>query len=57
LQLANKSMLMNQKLGKRLADSCMNADQIRVARSMELAPGPGLLEPLEGPNPRTIATN
>lgn len=27
LQLANKSMLMNQKLGQRLADACMNPEQ------------------------------
>ncbi len=46
LQLANKSMLMNQKLGKRMADACMNADQVRVAQAMELSPAPNLLEPL-----------
>lgn len=46
LQLANKSMLMNQKLGKRLADACMNADQLRVAQAMERSPAPNLLEPL-----------
>jgi hypothetical protein len=44
LQLANKSMLMNQKQGKRMADACMNADQTRVAQEMERTPGPGLLE-------------
>jgi hypothetical protein len=46
LQLANKSMLMNQKQGKRLADDCMNADQLRVAQAMERSPQPGLLDPL-----------
>lgn len=46
LQLANKSMLMNQKQGKRLADDCMNADQLRVAHAMERSPQPGLLDPL-----------
>ncbi len=44
LQLANKSMLMNQKHGKRLADACMNADQIKVALDMERSPPPGLLD-------------
>ncbi len=29
IQLANKSMLMNQKLGQRIADECMNRDDIR----------------------------
>ena len=46
LQLANKSMLMNQKLGKRMADACVNADQLRVAEAMERSPAPNLLEPL-----------
>jgi hypothetical protein len=44
LQLANKSMLMNQKLGKRMADACMNAQQSGVAMEMERNPGPGLLD-------------
>jgi len=44
LQLANKSMLMNHKLGKRLADACMNPDQIVVAEAMLKNPTPGLLD-------------
>lgn len=44
LQLSNKSMLMNQKLGKRLADECMNPDQLRVAQVLKSSPGPGLLD-------------
>lgn len=44
LQLANKSMLMNQKLGKRMADACMNADQMRVAEAMERSHAPNLLD-------------
>jgi hypothetical protein len=44
LQLANKSMLMNHKLGKRLADACMNPDQIEVAEKMLKNPAPGLLD-------------
>jgi hypothetical protein len=46
LQLANKSMLMNQKLGARLADACMSPSQIAVAAAMEKNPPPSLLEPL-----------
>jgi hypothetical protein len=44
LQLANKSMLMNHKLGKRLADACMNPDQIVVAEKMLKNPIPSLLD-------------
>ena len=48
LQLANKSMLMNQKLGQRLADDCMSPDQAMVAEAMLKNPPPSLLEaPLE----------
>lgn len=44
LQLGNKSMLMNQKEGKRLADDCMNPDQLLVAQALERNPQPGLLD-------------
>lgn len=46
LQLANKSMLMDQKQGRRLADACMNAEQVVVADAMARSPAPNLLEPL-----------
>ncbi len=45
LQLANKSMLMNQKLGSRIADACMTSAQSAVALAMEKNPPLGLLEP------------
>ncbi len=44
LQLGNKSMLMNQKEGKRLADDCMNPDQLLVAQALALSPQPSLLD-------------
>lgn len=44
LQLANKSMLMNQKLGSRLADACVTSAQALVAVAMEKSPPPGLLD-------------
>jgi hypothetical protein len=44
LQLANKSMLMNQKLGKRLADACVTPEQLVVAQAMERSPAPNLLD-------------
>jgi hypothetical protein len=45
LQLGNKSMLMNQKEGKRLADECQAADQLKVAEEMKTRPPVNLLEP------------
>jgi hypothetical protein len=42
LQLANKSMLMNQKEGKRLADECQSPDQMAYAKNMKPV---NLLEP------------
>lgn len=42
LQLANKSMLMSQKEGKRLADECMSAEQVAYAKTMKPV---NLLEP------------
>ena len=44
LQLANKSMLMNQKLGQRIADDCMNPQQLLVAQSLVKSPAPHLLD-------------
>lgn len=44
LQLANKSMLMNQKLGSRLADACMSPTQMAVSSAMEKSPPPSLLD-------------
>jgi hypothetical protein len=44
LQLGNKSMLMSQKLGTRLADACVTPQQAVVAAAMEKAPPPNLLD-------------
>lgn len=44
LQLGNKSMLMSQKLGQRLADECMSPAQITFADAMKNSPAPGLLD-------------
>ena len=38
LQIANKSMLMNQKLGQRMADECMSPEQYVVAEAIKKAP-------------------
>jgi hypothetical protein len=35
LQLANKSMLMNQKEGKRLADECQSPEQVAYGKNMK----------------------
>jgi hypothetical protein len=42
LQLGNKSMLMNQKEGKRLADECASPQQLEFAKNMKPV---NLLEP------------
>jgi len=44
LQLANKSMLMDQRAGKRLADECMSPDQAAVAQALKANPAPSLLD-------------
>ena len=44
LQLGNKSMLMSQKLGKRLADECMSPAQVTLANDLKNNPRPGLLD-------------
>lgn len=44
LQLGNKSMLMSQKLGQRLADECMSPAQITFADALKKNPAPGILD-------------
>ena len=44
LQLANKSMLMNSKLGQRMADECQSEQQMIVAQRLKLDPPPSLLD-------------
>jgi len=46
IQLANKSMLMSQKLGRRLVDECAGQAQQQVAAALKLNPAPSLLDPL-----------
>lgn len=45
LQLGNKSMLMNQKEGKRIADECQSPEQVTFAAEMKNRPPVNLLEP------------
>lgn len=46
LQLGNKSMLMSQKLGQRLADECTSPAQITFADDMKKNPPASILDPL-----------
>jgi Ni/Co efflux regulator RcnB len=46
LQLGNKSMLMSQTQGRRLADECMNPAQAAVNEALKKNPPPSLLDPL-----------
>ena len=54
LQLANKSMLMNQKLGMRLADECASPAQLAVAEAIKLAPPVSVLD---APKPAASAAS
>jgi hypothetical protein len=47
LQIGNKSMLMNQKLGQRLADECMSPQQLVVAEAIKKNPPISVLEPIK----------
>lgn len=49
LQLGNKSMLMSQQLGKRLADECMSPEQLTLASEMKRNPPRHLLDPADPP--------
>lgn len=49
LQLGNKSMLMNQKLGQRLADECQSPAQVALAQSLRNNPAPNLLDAVPAP--------
>ena len=50
IQLGNKSMLMSQKLGTRLADECMSPAQTTLAEELKKNPIPGLLDaPVKAP--------
>jgi hypothetical protein len=51
LQLANKSMLLDEKNGKRLADECMSPGQKQFADAMKAAPPPSILGALPGTVP------
>lgn len=44
LQLANKSMMVSDKLGRRLVDACMSPAQMAVAQAMEKNPAPSVLD-------------
>lgn len=49
LQLGNKSMLMSQKLGQRLADECQSPEQVTYAEHLKKNPQPGLFDPPAAP--------
>lgn len=53
LQLGNKSMLMSQKLGQRLADECMSPLQATFADEMKRNPPVSILDPLPAARPVT----
>jgi hypothetical protein len=44
LQLANKSMLMDQKKGRRVADECAHPEQVAYGQDMKTNPPPSLFD-------------
>lgn len=55
LQLGNKSMLMSQKLGQRLADECQSPEQVTFAEKLKANPQPSILDSVPGPqNTQTL---
>jgi hypothetical protein len=44
LQLANKSMLMDQKKGRRVADDCAHPEQVAYGQDMKTNPPPSLFD-------------
>lgn len=63
LQLGNKSMLLDEKNGRRLADDCLSPAQKKVADAMKLAPPVSVLGALPGtvpnaaPLPQPVASD
>jgi hypothetical protein len=57
IQLGNKSMLMSQKLGTRLADECMSPAQMTMAEDIKKNPVPGLLDAPVKPASAASATS
>jgi hypothetical protein len=53
LQLGNKSMLMSQKLGQRLADECQSPEQVLFAEKLKANPQPSILDSTPGPQSTT----
>lgn len=49
IQLPHKSMLMNQKLGRRLADECISPVQRAAAEAAKANPAPHLLDVAQTP--------
>ena len=49
LQLGNKSMLMSQKLGQRIADECQSPEQMTYAEKLKANPLPSILDSMPGP--------
>ncbi|MES2939048.1 MAG: hypothetical protein V4864_15285 [Pseudomonadota bacterium] len=57
LQLGNKSMLMSQKLGQRLADECQSPEQAAFADNLKKNPMPSILEPAPAASAAKPASN
>ncbi|MDO9403359.1 MAG: hypothetical protein Q7T87_04970 [Polaromonas sp.] len=56
LQLGNKSMLMSQKIGQRLADECQSPQQLTFADDLKKNPRPSILDALPAAAPAGTAS-
>jgi hypothetical protein len=56
LQMSNKSMLFNEKAGKRLAHNCRNALQAQTEKELIATDAPNILDSLARKDPTTIVT-
>lgn len=55
IQLGNKSMLMNQKVGERLADECKSPEQVAMTAELLKHPVTSILDPLPKAQPANAA--
>ena len=56
LQMSNKSMLFNEKAGKRLANNCRNALQAQTEKELIATDAPNILDSLTRKDPTAVVT-
>jgi hypothetical protein len=56
LQMSNKSMLLNENLGKRLANECRSAAQAAKEKELSMTDAPNILDSLTRKDPTAVVT-